>query len=251
MMVQVIVRRLLLCGWLVFSACTACVSMAAPVPPTPEQLKKDIGAILDTGEFETETTVYRWQWRGAHDPSQPADDDAAGEAFMRRLAAFADWLARGLEALLWGLAIVALVLTYLRRDRWLHLFARSAVTTPYRSPTQISGLDIRPEQLPADVVAAARAAWERGDPVAALSLLYRAALSRLVHERQLDLPGSATEGDCVHIVAQRCGDAMAEYFGVLTRAWQFVAYAGRPPSSESADWLLDNFDRHFASQVAP
>jgi hypothetical protein len=218
---------------------------AAPSEPAPAELRDDIKAVLEAPEFETETTVQRWQWRGERVEPEDGDDDAAGRALLRRLAAIADWVAQAMEALLWGLALVTLILIYLRRDRWLHLFARQAPVTPYRTQHQVSGLDIRPEQLPADIVAAARSAWESGDAVAALSLLYRAALSRLVHERQLVLPDSATEGECVRLVGRSCGGALAEYFGVLTRSWQFVAYAGRPPSAESADWLLDNFDRHF------
>lgn len=217
---------------------------AAPAEPAPAELRDDIRVVLQAPEFETETTVQRWQWRGERTEAEE-DNDEAGAALFRRLAAIADWVAQAMEALLWGLALVTLVLIYLRRDRWLHLFARQAPVTGYRPQHQISGLDISPEQLPADIVAAARTAWEGGDAVAALSLLYRAALSRLVHERRLVLPDSATEGECVRLVGRSCGGALAEYFGVLTRSWQFVAYAGRPPSAESADWLLDNFDRHF------
>ena len=48
------------------------------------------------------------------------------------------------------------------------------------APTHVRDLDIRPETLPADIGAAARQLWERGEQRAALALLYRGMLSRLV-----------------------------------------------------------------------
>ena len=52
------------------------------------------------------------------------------------------------------------------------------------APTHVRDLDIRPESLPDDIGAAARALWDRGEHRAALALLYRGLLSRLAHVSQ-------------------------------------------------------------------
>lgn len=231
--------------------CIAAPGSAADPPPAAAEIKSTVESILDAPEFQTETTVYRWKWRGAQEQATDKEDALLNSAWMRRLAEFVDWLARAMEALLWALAILALVLIYLRRDRWLHLLTRQRAAPRLQVPGYFSGLDIRPEQLPEDVVAAAREAWENGNASGAMSLLYRAALSRLIFSQQLALPASATEGDCVRVVHRQCAGPLAEYFGVLTRSWQYVAYAGRPPSPESAHWLLENFDHHFGEGARP
>lgn len=231
--------------------CIGAPCSAADPPPPAAEIKSTVESILDAPEFQTETTVYRWRWRGALEQTPENDSERLNSAWMQRLAAFVDWLAQAMEALLWALAILVLILIYLRRDRWLPLLARRRSSHRLQAPGHFSGLDIRPEQLPEDVVAAAREAWENGNTSGAMSLLYRAAVSRLIFGQQLSLPASATEGDCVRVVYRQCAGPLAEYFGVLTRSWQYVAYAGRPPSPESAHWLLDNFDHHFGKGATP
>jgi len=112
-------------------------------------------------------------------------------------------------------------------------------------PEAVFGLDIRPESLPPDVPAAAWAAWEQGDPAAALGLLYRGALACLVHRDGLEVAASWTEGDCLTVVRRRAAPASAEYFAALTRAWQSTAYAHRPPTGEEAKALCAGWRRHF------
>jgi len=112
-------------------------------------------------------------------------------------------------------------------------------------PEAVFGLDIRPESLPADVPAAAWAAWEQGDTAAALGLLYRGALACLVHRDGLEVAASWTEGDCLTVVRRRAAPASADYFTALTRAWQATAYAHRPPTGEEAKALCAGWRRHF------
>ena len=82
--------------------------------------------------------------------------------------------------LLWGLAIVlvALALVSARHLVQLRAFRRPR---PRRRSSHVRDLDVRPESLPDDVGAAAWALWQAGQVPAALSLLYRGALSRLIH----------------------------------------------------------------------
>ena len=83
--------------------------------------------------------------------------------------------------------------------RWLAVHGDSIGTRGARLPSHVRELDIRPESLPADIGAAVRELWLAGERRAALSLLYRGALSRLVHSYQVAIGDASTEGDCVRL----------------------------------------------------
>jgi hypothetical protein len=110
-------------------------------------------------------------------------------------------------------------------------------------PEVMFGLDVRPESLPPDVAAAARALLSRGDGRAALSLLFRAALVRLL-ELRVTLHSSDTEGDCERRVKKQQPN-IAGYFSELVSAWQMVAYAHRMPSNETIESLIVGWSRAF------
>ena len=112
---------------------------------------------------------------------------------------------------------------------WLFGFDRAARNSP-DPPATLFGLDLRPESLPRDVEAAARALLGDGRFRAALALLYRASLSRLVGGYGLDVPRGATEGDCLRLAAKVLPAGASAYFRDLTREWQGAAYAHRPPA---------------------
>ena len=118
-------------------------------------------------------------------------------------------------------------------------------------PSFVNELDIRPESLPRDIAAAARALARRGDVRAALSLLYRGALSRLVHEHTVPIRAASTEGECLRLAARVLPDAGSAYFARLVAAWQTEVYAGRSAEATTVDTLCDEFDAHFASTSAP
>jgi hypothetical protein len=67
----------------------------------------------------------------------------------------------------------------------------------------------------------------------ALSLLYRGALSELVHRRGVQLLASHTEGEAVHL-------ARMAYFAALVDAWRRCAYASRVPSLEEIQSLCND-----------
>jgi hypothetical protein len=121
--------------------------------------------------------------------------------------------------------------------------------TRYRPPDTLFGLNVAPESLPADVAAAALAAARAGNPREALSLLYRGALSALVHRYEVALQAGDTEGDCVRAAALRLPGDGTLYFRQLVSAWQGVAYAAQAPAADSIEALCAGWPRHF-SQAA-
>src|SRR5690606_31518638 len=97
--------------------------------------------------------------------------------------------------------------------------------------------------LPADVSASALALWQNQEKRAALALLYRASLSRLL-EAGLEIEQGHTEQECLQVAQRfaqtqpRAATAIA-YFAQLTSAWQRLAYGHLPPADEVAKQLCN------------
>ena len=141
-----------------------------------------------------------------------------------------------------GVAFAMLVLFILRSR------VPTRASAGERSPEpELPGLPLalRADPLPDDVVAAAREAWISGERAAALSLLYRGALVHLIGATSLVLPESATESECVRAVRRAANAVTADDFAVLTRAWQYCAYAGEAPSEAGFEQLCDSWSRHL------
>jgi hypothetical protein len=109
------------------------------------------------------------------------------------------------------------------------------------STLTLVGLDIRPETLPKVVETEARHYFSRGDARTALSLLYRGALSALVHKERLQIPASATEEECLQMARQLQQPAAYAYLQWLTQVWQEMAYAHHPPDPAEAERLCQGW----------
>ncbi|BDU73436.1 DUF4129 domain-containing protein [Mesoterricola silvestris] len=148
---------------------------------------------------------------------------------------WAGWIAlAGKIALVGGLLTLVVWLVYALHNR---LAEPAVADEAWRGPSALAGLDIRPESLPGDVPGAARALFGEGQARAALALLYRGALAELVHRRGLDIPPSATEGDCLRAAQGRLDPGPATTFRTLTGTWQRLAYNGEAPGPQVFDEL--------------
>ena len=83
----------------------------------------------------------------------------------------------------------------------------------------------------------------------ALSLLYRGALSALVHRHEIMLNAGDTEGDCLRAAGRVLPADATAYFGRLVGTWQSAAYAGLLPGLEGIERLCGDWPRHFSEQV--
>ena len=149
--------------------------------------------------------------------------------------------------LLWGgvAVLVALALVSARHLVNLRAFERRAKAEAAIS--HVRDLDVRPESLPDDVGAAAWVLWQAGRVPEAMSLLYRGALSRLVHDHGAAIGSASTEGECVALARAALPAAGGVFFERLVGAWQIAVYAGRWPDAASVAALFDEFDAHFAA----
>ena len=157
-------------------------------------------------------------------------------------------MSAALRVVMW-LAVAALFIWVLLRLRnWLGREA-GAGALPALAPTHVGTLDIRPESLPADIGAAAQALLERGQDRAALSLLYRGALSRLVHGHGVPIRAASTERECLTLAAPRLAPARQAFLAELVSAWQMVAYAGRTWPREALAPLCSAFEAQLPASA--
>jgi hypothetical protein len=112
---------------------------------------------------------------------------------------------------------------------------------PFVAPTHVRDLDIRPETLPADIGGTARDLWDRGEQRAALALLYRGLLSRLVHVHRVAIRDSSTEGDCLLLASRQLTPSRLDYVSRLIGAWQRSVYGHEIVASDAVHALCDHF----------
>ncbi len=111
--------------------------------------------------------------------------------------------------------------------------------------SHVRDLDVRPESLPDDVGGAAWALWQSGQVPAALSLLYRGALSRMIHRFEVPITASATEGECLELARGRLETGALRYVTQVVRAWEANIYGGRTLSLAMGEALCMGFGQRL------
>ncbi|CAH0352983.1 hypothetical protein AQB9606_02977 [Aquabacterium sp. CECT 9606] len=166
------------------------------------------------------------------------------------LVGMARWIADAGRLLIWALGAVAVALFLVGLRHWIRVRADVVNIKTLKLPSHVRELDIRPESLPDQIGATARGLWLRGEHHAALSLLYRGALSRLVHDHAVPIRAASTEGECVQLAALSLSPERSAFVSQLVSAWQLTVYGARTPDSVSVLALCTNFDVHL-SPIAP
>jgi len=232
-------RRTLLEGWDLEVALRRIAARAAPailllmiaalplLAHAQKEPKKEIAEVLKAPEFGYEREVMRWM------PRASADEQKASGGVLPDFR-FAVWLAKLAQFALWALVAAALAyaLWWIVRS----LPRRGAPPAPerYQAPAALFGMELAPEKLPADVPAAALRLVQEGKAREALALLYRASLSRLVHERGVELHPSFTEMEVLAL-------APSDYLQSLVQAWRACAYADRAPAADAIERLAQGY----------
>lgn len=214
-----------------------------PVEAQERSAREEIRKVLEAPEFQEYEQGKRWAYRGAR---QREPDPTAERGIWKKLAQI---LAELQQFLLWTAAAAAVVaLLYVLR-RWLPQW-RDAAQEAYRAPDALFGLALAPESLPEDVAGAALAFVREGRRREALSLLYRGALSVLVHRDHVPLTEGHTEGDCVRAARGTLAAPAGDYFARLVQAWTGAAYAHRLPDAPHVESLCREWAPHFAAPRA-
>jgi hypothetical protein len=202
--------------------------------------QQDIARALETlradPQLSAERTIKMLRWKRVTPPKP-----SSRPAWMAWIAGLFRWLEQSARLLVWvGAALLVIVLGV-----WVARLVRARGERPASgiapAPTHVRDLDIRPESLPSDIGAAARALWDRGEHRAAMALLYRGLLSRLVHVHRAPIRDSSTEGDCLTLAASHLAQARYEYASRLVGVWQRAVYGREPVPSITVHALCDGF----------
>ncbi|MDJ0807213.1 MAG: DUF4129 domain-containing protein [Gammaproteobacteria bacterium] len=214
---------------------------------TPPEAKALIEAVMQDDDFGKRETQSHWRYVGQTE----VDEDLGLPWLFEWLVDVVQGFSRGFallgEFLLW-LAVGGLIvylLVWFQRNRGLFGPGAEQTRRQRSAPVAVLGLDIRPESLPADVAGEALTLLERGEPRAALSLLYRGSLSVLVHHYRLKVPGSATEGECLELAQTVLGRSGMDYQTTLTRAWCRLAYGHDSPAPQRLEQLCHDWKRAY------
>ena len=213
---------------------------AARIEAAVEQLRADP---LLSGTHK----AHRLRWKD-DTPARKDDKPELDPSLVAWLASLARFINDASRFLLWGIAavLVALALVSARHLVQLRSLGRSRIAS---AVSHVRDLDVRPESLPDDVGAAAWALWQAGDVPAALSLLYRGALSRMIHRFDVPITASTTEGECLELGRGRLEAGALRYVTQLVRAREANIYGGRGLSTAMGDALCGGFGPRLDASV--
>ncbi len=155
-----------------------------------------------------------------------------------------------IEFLLWVVAIsLVLYLIFYYRDTLRRLSGYD--NKPVRineTPDVLFGLDVRKDSLPDNVTQQVQGLWRDGNYRPAVSLLYRATLSSLIHRLDFVFNDGHTEGECADIVDVRGDKRLSVFFKSLTHCWQQLAYGHHIPEQQLIDQLCSQWDEVFDNE---
>jgi hypothetical protein len=238
-------RPELVAGLLALLLTAPAVPASEPLPEA--EITQAIEKVKADPSLQTERTQRVLEWDEKPKEKKPS------RKWWSWIGDLFGWIAQMSQMLMW-LVIAALVgLLALLLVRLFVNTRRMPGSPNLLAPTHVRDLDIRPESLPADIGATARALWERGEHRAALALLYRGMLSRLAHSFAVPIRDSSTEGDCLALAARTLDARQLEYITRLVRTWQLAIYAGRRIEDPVVLQLCEGFDGHLpqAGEPAP
>jgi hypothetical protein len=226
----------LLVGWVnnpLFAATTAQASAS-----------EEIERVLAEPEFDRHKEVQRWRWLG--EEKKKEQKTSRWEYFWSNLAKlFAD-ISQGL---LWvAVAFLVPIVIYVLRNFVPEPRVRKI--EDYEPPANLFGLKVTPESLPEDIAAAATALVRQGRLRDALSLLYRGALSVLIHRHRIVVQAGDTEGDCERAAQASLPSQASGYFSRLLTTWRQTAYAGLGTDSQAIEELCRDWKLQFSPSTS-
>jgi hypothetical protein len=219
------------------SAAAVALESSATGEPTTSQIDEALEKVKADPNFATQRTIKTLHW-----VTDDKERRRSSPGWLDWLAGFFSFIGQSARVLVWILIAIAagLIVIYVVR-----LIGRMEGVGPrgtkFVAPSHVQDLDIRPESLPPDIGAAVRALWDRGEHRAALALLYRGLLSRLVHVYEVPIRDSSTEGDCLALTSRHVSEARTRYAQRLVRVWQRAVYGGETIENEAVYALCDEF----------
>jgi uncharacterized integral membrane protein len=219
--------------------------IAAGEEPTRPEVRKALDKVANDPNLSTVRTMNSLRWKR----QEPSTDEPWWAPLARWTRGLFGWLASSGRLLVWVVGAIAAVLLAVFIVRLVK--GRSLPRGPkqFVAPSHVRDLDIRPESLPDDVGAAARSLWDSGDQRAALALLYRGTLSRLVHVHSVPIRASSTEGECLALARPRLAESSARYAQSLVAVWTAAVYGAEVPAPGVVQTLCGDFGAALDSKA--
>lgn len=233
-------RVLLACAWLALAAPAMADSQQTP---TPQEIQQAVEKLKANPDLAGTKNIRHLVWDRDTEPRErKRERERRWFSWITDLFA---WIGQASQLAVWvllaaGVALLAVLLLRIFRSPHSGKHHKSFVP-----PTHVQDLDIRPESLPPDIGAAARALWDRGEQRAALALLYRGMLSRLVHVHGVPIRDSSTEGDCLRLLERGADGGRIAYSTRLIRTWQRAIYGGISIETPLVHELCAGFAAHL------
>ncbi|EQM81584.1 DUF4129 domain-containing protein [Stutzerimonas stutzeri] len=216
-------------------------------PLTRQAARERIDGLLNEPPFRHQETITRWRLGDEQTEAAPGWLTRLLDRWLR-LHHDSDHIVAGIEVALWAglFGLIALILWRYRQWLRLHVGRPQRALQPAQDPPAVLfGLDVQPENLPQDVAGEVERLWDE-QPREALGLLYRAFLSRLLHERKVPLKAAHTEGEILELLRQAQQPELTGYAEALMGHWLNLAYGHRLPASSTRRELCDGWRDLFA-----
>ncbi len=224
---------------------------------TKEYSKTTIENVLELDDFGKTTVEKSWAFIGSEDSKENNTESS------NWLENFFEWIfekifdgdvSNGLnilEVIIWVAAAASLIWLIKKYSHWLTwINLRPRKSKKANSiPNTILGMNMNVDSLPKDVLAVFSKHINDKQYRQALSLLYRSALSFIVHQGDIEILASATEQECSNLISDKRNSDEATFFQALTHAWILLAYADHTPSIETLSVLRDGWAKHYQADT--
>ena len=194
------------------------VQPEAAARPTAGEIERAIAIVKADPNLATERTIKTLRWTGS------SLQQRGVPSWLNWIAGLFRWMDQSARVLVWSAALILAGLLGLSSVRVVRTSGLPRAAEAFVVPTHVRDLDIRPESLPHDIGAAARALWDTGEHRAALALLYRGLLSRLAYTHGIPIRDSSTEGDCLALAASHLSQRPRDYAALLVGVTQRSVY---------------------------
>ena len=230
--------------------------------PAAKTAREEINTILNGDDFGQDTIKKSWRFKKAEDiakdeqtPQWFIDFIEFMESYFGNTAEnpeqfnFSTFAAQAFEVMLWVAALVAILLVIYHYREHLQSLTKNLglrKKTADSAPEILFGLDVRNDSIPDNIGDQALSLWLSGSHREALGLLYRATLSRLIHQYQFGFSDSMTEAECAEIVRSSKKLDISNYVSSLTAHWQRLAYGHFDPKDSDIVELCNNWPVLFS-----
>jgi len=227
-------------------AASATASATATASARTTAIETAATALQADARLSGKHMTHELHWNGdkAASPAPPKPG-----SWTEWIADFVRFLNDTSRILLYGLIATLVAVLAVNARHFVQLRSWRRRIAAAAAVSHVRDLDVRPDSLPDDIGAAAWALWNASQAPAALSLLYRGALSRLIHRHEVAIPASSTEGECLDLARGRLDAGAQRYLTQLVRAWEANIYGSRALSDAMGEALCTGFTTRF--DVAP